>query len=110
MRVFSTSSTLNPGASVVSVANPGKNLEDLQVDDLSLQKLKSSKLSAFFKQSARDSCVLDSFHFVSLRVRRPFYGVLDSDFWAGPSRSSHRDTLNVVTCTSTQVSLSRCTV
>lgn len=50
---------------------PRKNLEDLHVVDLSLQKMKSSRLSAFFKQSARDSCVLDSFHFVSLRVRRP---------------------------------------
>lgn len=58
---------LAPSASVLSVANVGNSLDDLQVDDLNLTKKLGAgrwKLPLLIDQSKRDSSVLDAFHLV----------------------------------------------
>ncbi|GMK57163.1 hypothetical protein CspeluHIS016_0310030 [Cutaneotrichosporon spelunceum] len=53
---------LPPDAVVISVANVGKTLAGLSVDDLSLKSMSArTNLGAWMAQSARDSCVLDGF-------------------------------------------------
>lgn len=66
---------LAPSASVLSVANVGNSLDDLQVDDLNLTKKLGAgrwKLPLLIDQSKRDSSVLDAFH-LELNARFPQY-------------------------------------
>jgi hypothetical protein len=58
-------------ATIVSVANTGQTLKELDIDDLSLKKVaeKGKKgASMTMHQSARDSCVLDGFIEVGIDV------------------------------------------
>ncbi|KAJ7088432.1 hypothetical protein B0H15DRAFT_290829 [Mycena belliarum] len=72
--LLTTRGALAPGAVVLSVANPGRTLDGLSADDLSLRGRvpTSSKTGLFFAQSARDSSVLDAFH-EELTLRYPQY-------------------------------------
>ncbi|KAJ7644758.1 hypothetical protein FB45DRAFT_898616 [Roridomyces roridus] len=72
--LLTTRGALAPNATVVSVANQGQSLDDLDVDDLSLAQRvgKMSTTQLFMAQSARDSTVLDAFH-EQLTQRYPQY-------------------------------------
>lgn len=61
--MLTTHDALAPNAVVMSIANPGLNLDGLMVDDLSLKRRAEAgryKMLLFLDQSKRDSTVLDS--------------------------------------------------
>jgi hypothetical protein len=72
--LLTTRGALARGARVVSVANAGRDLPALSIDDLSLKKRAKGRWAAglFFDQSFRDSCVLDAAH-LELQARHPEY-------------------------------------
>lgn len=69
--LFTIKDGLRKGARVITVANTGVNLANLEVDDLSLKRRAAkgrAKAGLFMDQSFRDSSVLDAFHWVRSSV------------------------------------------
>ncbi|KAJ7660571.1 hypothetical protein B0H17DRAFT_1095066 [Mycena rosella] len=75
MYLLTTRGALAPNAAVMSVCNQGQSLDDLSVDDLSLEGQFTaglSKTTFFMNQSKRDSSVIDAFY-EEFNIRYPQY-------------------------------------